>query len=208
MDEAIDIPPKRRIDGVTAIMVVVTAVALLGAAWLRTRRPPADEPPAVGAIVPPLRLLDLETSEPVVLVGLRGKVVWVIFWSADSKSARSDLAAIESAWIALKTRGRFAMVPAAVETDKPDRVRAVTAETATKLPVYLASAETRRRFGAGKANPPLHVLIDAEGRIATIARGTSQQTIDRLINQAKKLLDELGPSDDTRFARASLREVD
>ena len=38
MDEAIDIPTKRRIDGVTAIMVVVTAASLLGAAWLRTRR--------------------------------------------------------------------------------------------------------------------------------------------------------------------------
>ena len=84
MDEAIDIPTKCRIDGVTAIMVVVTAAALLGAAWLRTRRPTTDEPPAVGALAPPLRLLDLDTLEPVVLVGLRGKVVWVVFWSADS----------------------------------------------------------------------------------------------------------------------------
>ena len=202
MDEANDIPTKRRIDGVTAIMIVVTAVSLLGAAWLRTRRPTADEPPTVGGIAPPLRLLDLETSEPVVLVGLRGKVVWVVFWSADSSSARSDLAAVESAWTSLKALARFAMVPAAVETDHPDRVREVTAETGAKLPVYLASAETRRRFGAGEAKAPLHVLIDADGHIATIARGMSEQTTNRITSQARKLLDELGPIDDTRFASA------
>jgi hypothetical protein len=204
MDEAVDIPTKRRIDGVTAIMVVVTAVSLFGAAWLRTRRPSADEPPAVGAIAPPLRLLELETSEPVVLVGLRGKVVWVVFWSADSTSARSDLAAIESARTSLKARARFAMVPAAVETDHPGRVRAMTAETGAKLPVYLASAETRRRFGADESDLPLHVLIDAEGRIATMARGVSDQTIDRITSEARKLLDELGPIDDTRFASADV----
>ena len=155
MDEAIDIPTKRRIDGVTAIMVVVTAAALLGAAWLRTRRPTTDEPPAVGALAPPLRLLDLETLEPVVLVGLRGKVVWVVFWSADSSTAKSSLAAIESAWNSLKARARFTMVPAAVETDHPDRVRAVTADSGVTLPVYLASAETRRRFGADERRPTL-----------------------------------------------------
>ncbi len=208
MDEASDIPTKRRLDGVTAIMVVVTAASLLGAAWLRTRRQPADEPPAVGALAPPLRLLDLETSEPVVLVGLRGKVVWVVFWSADSPSAKSSLTAIESAWNSLKARGRFAMVAAAVESDLPDRVRAVTAESNVKLPVYLASAETRRRFGAGEADPPLNVLIDPEGHIATISRGTGEKTIDRIANQARRLLDDLGPVENTRFARAAVRELD
>jgi hypothetical protein len=208
MDEAIDIPTKRRIDGVAAIMVVVTAASLLGAAWLRTRRSPADEPPAVGALAPPLRLLDLETSEPVVLVGLRGKVVWVVFWSADSGSARSSLATIESAWNSLKTRGRFALVRAAVETDNPDRVRGVIADSGAKLPVYLTSAETRRRFGAGEADPPLSVLIDADGYIAAIARGTSEQTIERIANHARRLLDELGPTDDARFASAAVHELD
>jgi peroxiredoxin len=176
--------------------------SLLGAVWLRTRRPPQNEPPAVGALAPPLRLLDLETSEPIVLVGLRGKVVWVIFWSADSTSARSSLAAIESAWSALKTDGRFAVVAAAVETDNPVRVRAAAAASGVKLPVYLASAETRRRFGALQADPPLNILIDADGRIATIARGTSPKTIDRIAEQARRLLDELGPIEDTRFASA------
>ena len=50
----------------------------------------------------------------------------------------------------------------------------------------------------------MHVLIDPDGHIATIARGMNEQTIDRLASQARKLLDELGPSDDTRFASAQL----
>lgn len=208
MDEASDIPTKRRIDGVTAIMIAVTAASLLGAAWLRTRRSTTDEPPAVGGLAPPLRLLDPETSEPLVLVGLRGKVVWVVFWSANSPSARSSLAAIEAAWHSLQTRGRFAMVPVAVETDDPDRVRTVAAASRVKLPIYLAGAESVRRFGAGDADPPLNVLIDAEGRIASIARGTSEQTMGRIASQARKMLEELGPADDTRFASVAPHEVD
>ena len=95
------------------------------------------------------------------------------------------------------------MVAAAVEADNPDRVRAAAAASGVKLPVYLASAETRRRFGALQADPPLNVLIDA-GRPyrRRIARGTSPQTIERIAGQARTLLDELGPLDNTRFAGA------
>jgi hypothetical protein len=207
MDEASDIPTKRRIDGITAIMLVVTVASLLGAAWLRTRRLPKNEPPAVGGLAPPLRLLDLATLEPVVLVGLRGKVVWVVFWSADSRSSGSSLAAIEAAWNTLKAHGRFAMVAAAVDAADPGRVRTATAESGVKLPVYLASTETSRRFGALQADPPLNVLIDADGRIVAIARGTSPATIERVAGQARRLLDELGPLDETRFASGVLREM-
>ena len=208
MDEARDIPTRRRIDGITATMIVVTVALLLGAAWLWTRRLPENEPPAVGKLAQLLRLLDLETSEPVILVGLRGKVIWVVFWSADSPAGRSSLAAIEPAWSALKAEKRFAMVAAAVEADHPDRVRAAVAESGVKLPVYLASPETRKRFGVLEADVPLHVLIDAEGRIGTLARGSSPQTIERIAGQARRLLDELGPVEDTRFASATSRRFD
>ena len=206
MDEASDVLTKRRIDGITAIMLVVTVASLLGAAWLRIRQLPENGPPAVGALAPPLRLLDLETSEPIVLVGLPGKVVWVVFWSADSRSTGSSLAAIEAGWNTLKARGRFAMVAAAVEAADPGRVRAAAAKTGLKMPVYLATAETRRRFGAFQADPPLNVLIDGDGRIVTIARGTSPETIERITSQAGRLLDELGPIEETRFARTMLRQ--
>ena len=200
MEEAKDIRSKRRIDAVTAVMVVLTAASLVGAAWLWIKRQPAIDPASAGAVAPPLRLLDVTTSEPMVLVGLRGKVVWLVFWSADSASASKSLAALEPAWNELKAKGNFAMVAAAVEADKPERVRAVVAESGVKLPVYLANAETRQRFGATQVDPPLNVLIDADGRIATLAQRHHPQTIQRIADQARKLLDELGPADDTRFA--------
>ena len=39
------------------------------------------------------------------------------------------------------------------------------------LPAYLATPETRRRFRAEVADPPLHILIDAGGRVLAMARG-------------------------------------
>ena len=131
----------------------------------------------------PLRLLDLETSEPVVLVGLRGKVVWVVFWSADSPSATIEPGGDRTS-MELAQGARAVCHGGGGHRDRhPDRVRAVAAESGVKLPVYLASAETRRRFGAVEADPPLNVLIDADGRIAAIARGTSAQTIERIADR-------------------------
>jgi hypothetical protein len=205
MDKASDIPTKRRIDGITAVMVIATVASLLGAVWLRTRRPPENEPPAVSGLAPPLRLLDLKTSEPIVLVGLRGKVVWVVFWSAAAPSGGSSLAAIEAALTSLKAQEGFAIVAAAVDIENPDLVRAAIVASGVKLPVYLATAETRRRFGALETDPPLNVLIDADGRIATLARGASPQTIERIAKQAARLLDDLGPVDNTRFASGGTR---
>jgi hypothetical protein len=200
MDEPSDPPRWRRPDPVTVIMMVVTATALVGAIWLKTKGTPVNEPPSVGAIAPPLRLLDRETSEPLVLVGQRGKIVWVVFWSATSQSASSSLAAIERASDPLRARRRFTMVAAAADTDQTARVRAAVAESQVKLPVYLASALTLRLYGAGAGSLPLHVLIDADGRIAAIARETGTHTIERIARQAGRLLDEMGPEDDTRFA--------
>jgi peroxiredoxin len=208
MDEARDIRSRRRVDGITAVMAVVTVASLVGAAWLRTRHQPANEPPTVGALAPPLRLLDPTTSEPIVLVGLRGKVVWVVFWSAEKPAGGSSLAAFQPAWNSLKAQGRFAMLAAAVEADKPDHVRAVAAENYVTLPVYLASAETRQRFGTLDVELPLSVLIDADGHIAALARGTSPQTIERIANQARRLLDGLGPADDLRFASGHAGSID
>jgi hypothetical protein len=57
-----------------------------------------------------------------------------------------------------------------------------------------------RRFGAEKADPPLNVLIDAEGQVIAIARGAGDATLERLVDQAKRQLDELDPLGNTRFA--------
>jgi hypothetical protein len=100
------------------------------------------------------------------------------------------------------------MVVAAADTNQPAPVRAAVAECRVKLPVYLASAETVLRYDVSVLATPLHVLIDPDGRIAAIARETGPQTIERIAGQAARLLDEMGPQDDTRFASATLRNFD
>jgi hypothetical protein len=199
--------PKRRVDAMSGLMMLVTLVALAGAAWLRFDRSssPAVSTAIVGAEAPPLRLTDPETSEPIVLVGLRDKVVWVVFWSAASPSGRSCLAELETASRRLRMHRRFATVAAAVEFDDPAKVQAAVRESEFKPPVYLAGAETRRRFHAESADPPLHVLIDSGGRILAMARGGGQPTIGRIAELARRRLDEIDPLGEIRFALAMPR---
>ena len=181
-------------------MVVATALALAGTAWLRYGPVPQAEPPKVGATPPPLRLLDPVTGEPLVLIGLRGKVVWVSFWSAGTRPGRADLAAIDKVWDRLKTRSRFAMAAVAVEADRPEQVRAARSESRASVPVYLASPESIQSFGAVGADLPLHLLIDDEGRVAAVARGRGGAILERLTRQAGDLLDALEPLGKPRFA--------
>jgi hypothetical protein len=199
--------PKRRIDAMSGVMMLVTFAALAGAAWLRFGRSssPESSSAAVGAEAPPLRLIDLESSEPIVLVGLNRKVVWLVFWSAAAPSGRACLPELESASRRLRMHRQFAMVTAAVEVDDPSAVRAAIRAADFKLPAYLAGPETRQRFRAENADPPLHVLIDVGGRVLAMARGDGRPAIDRIAEEARRRLDELDPLGETRFASAMPR---
>ena len=137
----------RRMDRLTVFLGLATLVIVGGTAWLRFGPAPRPEPPAVGSALPPLRLMDLETSEPLVLLGLKGKVVWVVFWSAGSLGPGKPVQA--------RARLEAPQVASAVHpggggrrSGQPDRVRAALAEARSTLPVYLAGPETCRRFGA------------------------------------------------------------
>ncbi len=194
--------PKRRVDAMSGLMILVTLAALIGAAWMRFGRSSSPELAAVsvGAEAPPLRLIDPETSEPIVLLGLDQKVVWVVFWSAASPSGRACLPELEAASRRLRLHRRFALVPAAVEVDDPASVRAAIRAADFKPPAYLAAPETRRRFHAENADPPLHVLIDVGGRVLAMARGDGPTAIRRIAERASRRLDELDPLGGTRFA--------
>lgn len=194
--------PKRRIDAMTALMTLVTLLALAGAAWLRFGRPSSSESSTatVGAEAPPLRLTDLETAEPIVLIGVNDKVAWVIFWSAGAPSGRACLAELSVPLRRLRMHRRFALVPAAIELDDPAKVRAAVRDAGFPLPVYLTGPETRRRFHVEDADPPLHVLIDAGGRILAMARGGDPQTIARVAEIAGRRLEEIDPLGELHFA--------
>jgi hypothetical protein len=187
-------------------MAVVTGLALAWAAWLRFGPGPTPEPPTVGGAPPSsvLRLLDPNTSEPLrlPLTGPARRVVWVSFWSAAAPGSRADLTGLQAAWSRLKARPRFVMAAAAIEADRPAAVREAAAAAGATLPVYLAPPETRRAFGAGPENLPLHLLIDETGRVGAVARGGDSPTLTRLADQAERWLDELEPLGRARFARS------
>lgn len=202
-----ELSPKRRLDAMTRLMLLVTLVALVGAGWLRFGRSTTPEPASatVGAGAPPLQLIDPETAKPIVLTGLKDKVAWIVFWSAASPSGRSCLVDLESATRRLRMHRRFAMVAAAVELDDPAKVREAVREAGFKLSVYLAGPETRRRFHAESADPPMHVLIDADGRILATARGSGEPTVRRVAEMARDRLDEIDPDGEMRVASAAAR---
>jgi hypothetical protein len=200
MTEPVERPRRPSIDWLSALMATVTVVALLGAAWFRTGSAARQGSLAVGDRAPLLELVDLDSSEPLLLAGLKGKIVWIVFWSADAPAAPGSLAAIARATNRLRTHRRFSLVTAAASGGDPGRVRAAVASSGVDLAVYLASPDSLRRFSAENADPPLNVLLDSDGKIIAIARGAGQATIDRLALQAGHQLDELDPLGNTRFA--------
>jgi len=188
------------IDWPSALMATTTVAALLGAAWFRSSSVNPKRSLAVGDHAPLLQFDDLDSSEPILLAGLKGKVVWIVFWSAETPAAPSTLGAIARASNRIRTHRRFSLVTAAASTSNPARVRAAVAESGVDLAVYLASPATLGRFTAEKADPPLHILIDADGEIIAISRGAGQATIDRIVGLATRQLEELDPMGNTRFA--------
>ncbi len=195
--------PRRRVDPVPGLMLLVTLTALIGAGWLQFGSSPTaqvSQTAAVGSEAPPLRLIDPATSEPVVMVGLHDRVAWVVFWSAGVASGRACLRQVESATRKLRRHQRFAIVAAAIEVEQAALVRSEARDAGFPRPVYLAVPETCRRFRAGSADPPVHVLIDDRGQILAMARGADDRTIARLADLARRRLDELEPAGEMRLA--------
>ena len=195
-----DAEPSRRMNSVSLILGALILLILGGTAWLRFGPVGSPEPPGIGAALPAVGLLDLQTLEAKVLLAVKGKVVWVVFWSARSRSGQSALPRLEHAWKRLSPHRCFTLVAAATDSGQPQLVREALGQVEGNLPAYLATPETVRRFGVGQADPPFHFLIDADGQIAATARGAGEDTISRLMAQARGWLDRLDPIGGTRFA--------
>lgn len=177
-------------------MALVTSLALAWTVWLRFGSETAVEPPTVGTTVPPLRLLDATTAQPIVLVGLRGRVVWITFWSTNTPDVFAQL---DRVWGRLGSRHGFSMVTAAVDAHASERVRTLVGQSKSSLPVYLASSETCRTFGVTDSNLPLHLLVDEDGHVGAIAQGAGNETFSRLAVLAERWLDDREPLGKTRF---------
>lgn len=181
-------------------MALIASIAIAWTGWLRFGPPPAPEPLSPGAKLPALQLIDPETNEPVLLLGLRNKVVWVTFWSSTVSESDSDLIDLERVWRRFKGREKFAMAAVAVDEARVGRLLELVAKSKVSLPVYLAALETRKRFGADAAKLPFHLLVDETGRVSAVAQGREGATFARLAEQARQRLDKIDPIGNSRFA--------
>jgi hypothetical protein len=194
--------PDARRDRPSLALVLVTLALAAAAAWLRFGPGLWTAPPKVGSHLPPTRFGRLESPEELLLLGVEGRVTWLVFLSADSADGLAVLPRLEAAWKRLRPSRRFAMVAAAVDQGGPDRLRAALAsfEGEGRLPLYRADRDARRVFGVDGADPPWHFLVDPEGRIAAIARGSGEEMIARLARQAGRWLEAMEPLDEAYFA--------
>ena len=192
-----------RIDWISAIMAITASLLLgLGAyGWFMRARADIAKPerPAVATVPPPLHLVDPVTGESVVLVGLQGKVVWVSFISAASKTTESEYASLTQVWKRLHLHQMFAMAVVASPTDSRDVVKALTTKSSETFPTYIASEETAAAFGVNPSNLPFHMVVDPSGKVAAIG---GEGMIERLARDATQWLDQIEPTGWTRFAQA------
>ncbi len=191
---------RRGPDLLNAVMLGFTVIFLLGSAWIRFG--PKEKPPSlvVGDIAPLIRLNDLEGQEPIVMLGLRNRVLWLTFWSVKSPEDRRDFRQLERIWKRFEGDPGFALLVSAIATDDPRGVHSEVASKRLKFPVYLASPETCRDFGAEPEELPLHFIIDADGRILAISHGRRDGSLDQLEELVRSRLKMRNPAGGSRFA--------
>ncbi len=182
------------------LALAVAALALLsGAAWLRFGSGLFPKSTVVGEPMPPTRLSRLHGADSRLFLGMEGRVLWLVFLSSEPADALPVLPGLATAWDRLKDDSRFDMAVAAADSQGPARVRAALEPYRRKLPLYLAGAEAPRSFGVEPSGGPWHFLIDSQGRVAAVARGSAEGTVDRLAKMASDWLEALAPPVDLRF---------
>ncbi len=164
----------------------LVAVVLLGLLALRPLAPPAGEPVdtlksgadllriaaqgqglAVGAEAPELTPLNTAplrdlAGRPVTLAALRGRAVWIVFWTTWCPACQREAPAIEAIWQARQVEG---LVILAVDLQEPAGVVAAYARAhGLSYPIVLdPDAVTVSTYGV--FGLPTHYFIDPAGMI-------------------------------------------
>lgn len=188
-------PPR---DRVSLILAVLTIALIVGAAGLRFGPGVFSGPIRVGEPMPPTRLTGLHEPDSRLLLGVEGRVLWLVFVSTEGAGAGPILPELETAWKTLRTNHRFGMAVAAVDPSGPDRARQALVSYKGRLPLYLGG-DAPRSFGVDPGGGPWHFLIDPHGRVAAVARGSGADTVRRLSRMASDWLDAMSPAADVRF---------
>lgn len=182
--------PAGRVDRVSAVLALATAVALAVLAYRQFRPEPIGEPPRIGSLAPPLALVDPVTGRPTLVLAEPGRVVWVTFWASAGAASSAETAQLERIWRRFRARRPFALIVATLDDAEAARLRTALAGSAPDLPIYVATPATRRAYGVN--TPPLHFLIDEDGRVVAAVRGDGGN-LEGMARQATDLLDAIEP---------------
>ena len=148
--------------------------------------------------IPPLKLRDPSTNEPQFWTAARGHVTWLSFLTLKHPRGSSDLIELNRIWRELQSRSAFSGL-AIVCDDGP-------IPALIDMPLANATDATRQAFLRPETDlAMLHYLIDEEGKIIAIARG-SGAALDRLLLLARDRLKFLEPVDQSKFAFLASRQ--
>lgn len=178
---------------------VAAALALVAAsAWIYLGFRNRSAPLLVGSRFPPTRFERFEDADPLLVLGLEGRVTWLVFLPIDAREGLEPLAQLESHWREFRSNSRFSLVAATVDHQRPVSSSAL-GEYRGRLPLYVADGDVQHLFGVDRVESLRHILIGPRGRIDVIANGSDQETIDRVARRARLWLDALAPPRDARF---------
>ena len=189
---------RRRPDLLTALMAGFTVIFLVGTLWMRYGPAPQPNPPVVGADAPGIVLVDPWGEDPNLFLGLRGKVVWLTFWSGRSPGVVDTL---ESIWRRHGGHRMFSMIAAAEEGTALTEIRSLQQQRGWSLPVYRAAATTRFEYGVQPELIPMHFLLD-DGKILASSLDFPTDPVGELENRLRSRLQELDPGGSMRYAQA------
>lgn len=179
---------------------MVVALALLAAsAWLWLGVGKRSSPPVVGSRFPPTRLERFNDADPFLVLGLEGRITWLVFLPVNAPEGLEPLDQLEPFQRELRSNRRFSMIAATIDRTGPDHPSSALQEYRGRLPLYVAGGEVQRLFGVERAGSPRHILIGPRGRIDLIVDGADRETIDRVAQRARLWLDVLAPPRDARF---------
>jgi len=182
-----------------SVSMVIALAFLAASAWLWLGVGERSSPPVVGSRFPPTRLERLKDADPLLVLGLEGRVTWLVFLPIDAPGGLELLAQLEPFQRQFRSNRRFSLIAATVGSNGPDHPSATLEGYRGHLPLYVADGDVQRLFGVDRVDSPRHILIGPRGRIDLIADGSSRETIDRVARRTRLWLDALAPPRDARF---------
>lgn len=158
-----------------------------------------SSPPVVGSRFPPTQLERLEGADPFLVLGLEGRVTWLVFLPVDAAEGLEPLAQLEPFQREFRSNRRFSLIAATIDARGPDHRSLALREYQGRLPLYVAGGDAQRLFGVERVGSARHILIGPRGRIDLIADGSGRQTMERVASRARLWLRAMAPPRDARF---------